>query len=231
MKKIRIYLTVFIVLAGCLFGLAACSANEKALFVESTEQLLTEEYEAKAKDNVVSTDTSGGGAESHTDEVIFEEENKLAVHVCGAVNVPGVYELKEGSRVIDAVLASGGFAQDADEAYVNLATVLTDGDKVRIPTKEEVAEMSQQEKTAVDTGVISAEGLKNSQQQLSDKVNINTAGKDELCTLPGIGQTRAESIIAYRNANGDFLQIEDIMQVSGIKESSFQKIKDKITVK
>lgn len=230
MKKRRKYLPVLIVGAWGLLGLTACSADEEALFVESTETAFYEEYE-EGSSVESGEDSAGDSMEPLSETVLFEENEYLAVHVCGAVSLPGVYELEEGSRVMDAVLAAGGFSDEADEEYVNLATVLADGDKVRIPTKNEVAELSVDGLQENDNGVISAERLNNSEQEAQNKVNINTADEAELCSLPGIGQTRAESIIAYRNARGAFAEIEDIMQVSGIKESSFQKIKDKITVK
>lgn len=209
-----------------LLFVSACSADEQALFVESTE---LDFYEQGSVEQTVEqvVDTDGSLAET----VVFEETKQLAVHVCGAVRLPGVYELEEGSRVMDAVLAAGGFADDADEEYVNLATVLADGDKVRIPTEQEVTAMSMENGSMNDNGVISSKDLENTGESAQDKININTADAEELCSLPGIGQTRAESILAYRNTHGAFSKIEDIMQVSGIKESSFQKIKDKITVK
>jgi len=144
-----------------------------------------------------------------------EEAGFVVVHVCGAVVSPGVYELPAGSRIADAVDTAGGFAEDADESYVNLAGIPVDGEQIRIPTREEALLLQQAAQTA---------------EKASGKVNINTADKSLLCTLPGIGEVRADSIIAYREQHGGFSAIEDIMQVSGIKESSFQKIKERIVV-
>ncbi len=233
MKK-RIYFTFTgILFSACIFFLNACSADEEVLFVESSEmQLVSPDGEAK-------TDVSGEAGSVPADEdaeisgqqVVFVEEEKITVHICGAVQNSGVYELREGSRVMDAVLAAGGFWEDADEEYVNLATVLADGDKVRIPTKNETAELAVPDGIP-EVGVVSGPGsMDETDSAVQEKVNINTADAKELCTLPGIGQTRAESILDYRKEHGDFARIEDIMQVSGIKENSFKKIKDMITVK
>lgn len=144
-----------------------------------------------------------------------EEVQPVIVHVCGAVVSPGVYELPAGSRIVDAVDMAGGFLENADESYVNLADVPADAEQIVIPTKEEALLLKQTTKE---------------QGALSGKVNINTADKALLCTLPGIGETRADSIIEYRKKHGVFGAIEDIMQVNGIKESSFQKIKERIVV-
>lgn len=144
-----------------------------------------------------------------------EKSESVIVHICGAVVNPGVYELPPGSRIVDAVDKAGGLSVDADESYVNLAAVPNDGEQIFIPTIEESVIMKQ---TRQETGVSSG------------KVNINTADKALLCTLPGIGDTRAADIIAYRQEHGNFSTIEDIMQVSGIKEGSFQKIKEMIVV-
>jgi len=144
-----------------------------------------------------------------------EKSEPVIVHICGAVVNPGVYELPPGSRIVDAVDKAGGLSVDADESYVNLAAVPNDGEQIFIPTIEESVIMK---KTRQETGVSSG------------KVNINTADKALLCTLPGIGDTRAADIIAYRQEHGNFSAIEDIMQVSGIKEGSFQKIKEMIVV-
>jgi competence protein ComEA len=137
----------------------------------------------------------------------------IYVYVCGAVCDPGVVVLPAGSRADDAVKAAGGMTQDADRAYVNLAAVVSDGEKVFIPTLEE-AKTFYREQVANEAGLI----------------NINKADLTRLCTLPGIGESRAADIIAYREKNGLFRAIEDIMKVPGIKTSTFSKISDMITV-
>lgn len=144
------------------------------------------------------------------------------VHINGAVWHPGVYELEEGSRIYQAVEAAGGFLPEADEGYLNLAALIADGMKITVLTKEEAQSAGAWE---ADEG-----GSGQQKETVSEKVNINTATKDQLMTLTGIGEVRAEDIIAYRQEHGPFRQIEDIMQVSGIKEAAFAKIKDDITV-
>ncbi len=139
------------------------------------------------------------------------KSDTLMVYVCGAVENPGVVELKEDSRVVDAVEMAGGMTPEADETYVNLAARLRDGEKVYIPTLDEVASWE-------------------NEQQKDDCVNINTADADVLSTLPGIGQSKAASIIAYREKNGAFQSIEELMEVPGIKESLFRTIEDRISV-
>lgn len=138
-------------------------------------------------------------------------EPSIVVYVCGAVHNPGVISLPEGSRICDAVEAAGGLTEEAGEGTVNLAALAEDGEMIRIPTEEEAAAARQE---ADSKGI----------------VNINTADISGLCTLPGIGESRAGDIIAYRESGGGFKKIEDIMKVPGIKEGAFQKIKDKITV-
>jgi competence protein ComEA len=137
----------------------------------------------------------------------------ICVYVCGAVQNPGIATLPAGSRANDAVAMVGGFTHEADDSYVNLAAYVADGEMIYIPTKDE----SDKLKTAAQT---EAKGL----------VNINTADSETLCTLSGIGESRAQDIIRYRQEQGEFATPEDIMQVPGIKESAFAKIKDYIVV-
>ncbi len=140
-----------------------------------------------------------------------QEDGSIRVYVCGAVVNPGVVEVPRGSRAEDALLAAGGFREDAGRESVNLADWITDGQMLYFPTKEEAL---RQEASEADKGL----------------VNINTADAALLCTLPGIGESRAADIIAYREKNGGFKSLEDIMQVPGIKTSVFEKICDKIRV-
>lgn len=160
-------------------------------------------------------------AETETAHLVEEalatetEEELLCVYVCGAVAEPGVYHFSAGSRIWEAIEAAGGFHEEAAQAAVNLAQPLTDGAQIWIPTQEEQEKEVQQESFS---------------GQKAGKVNLNTASKERLMTLTGIGEARAEAILAYRQEAGPFLAIEDIMKVSGIKEAAFQKIKDDITV-
>lgn len=139
--------------------------------------------------------------------------SRVYVYICGEVVTPGVYEVASESRIYDVLLLAGGFTKDAAEEAVNLAEPVTDGMQVIIPTKE----AEQQKKTEE---VRSRSGM----------VNINTATAEELCILPGVGESRAQDIITYRMKYGTFQTIEEIMQVSGIKEGLFEKIKDKIYI-
>lgn len=160
-----------------------------------------------------------------------QDTKECVVHICGAVARPGVYTLEEKSRVYQAVEAAGGFLEDADGDFLNQADFLWDGMKLYVPTKEEVQEAGAipkwqdagQNAGGGNTG--STDGAKG-----ASSVNINTADEERLCTLPGIGSSKAKSIISYREKNGSFVRIEDIMNVEGIKDGLFQKIKDKITV-
>ena len=149
---------------------------------------------------------------------LLKQEN-VVVYVCGAVVCPGVYELPPSSRIGDAVDAAGGFAEGADETFVNLAAKAEDGTKLMIPTKDEVMNGH-----AYESGDNRADSSGNG------LININTATKEELKTIPGIGEKVAGKVVDYRIQNGYFTCIEDIMKVSGIKDKLFSKIKEYITV-
>lgn len=138
-----------------------------------------------------------------------ETNEDIYVYVCGAVEQEGVYKLPAGSRIYEAVEMAGGFREDAAKSEVNQAEVLVDEARVYVPTFAEAV-----------AGEVENDG----------KINLNKATKEELMTLPGVGASRAESIIQYRNENGGFKSIEEIMQISGIKEGLFEKIKDLIKV-
>ena len=146
------------------------------------------------------------------------------VYVCGAVNHPGVYQLAEGSRVCEALQCAGGLKEDADERSLNQAQVLEDGQQIIVLTVEET------KNTGSGTAAGSGSGSNAGGSSGNAKVNINTAGREELMTLPGIGEARAEAIIAYREENGAFQSAEEIMKIEGIKEKSYAKLQDKICV-
>ena len=156
------------------------------------------------------------------------ESTVIYVDVTGAVKAPGVYTLPAGSRVFEAIALAGGAREDASLENLNQAGLLQDGQQIRVYTEEEAAQMAQQGSLPSLPGAETAAGQKESQE--ASKVNINTAGKEELMTLTGIGETRAEAILAYRQETGGFQVPEDLMQVEGIKEKTFEKLKDQITV-
>lgn len=166
----------------------------------------------------------------------LETQPSCYVHIVGEVKSPGVYELAEGSRVFQAVEAAGGLTGEAAEDYINLAETISDGMKLAVPSKQEIEEAKTKGEIADGAaGMAAAGGVTggsggSTASAGKSQVNLNTASKEELMTLRGIGQARAEDIIRYREEHGGFRAIEDIMKVSGIKEAAFQKIKDDITV-
>ena len=170
----------------------------------------------------------------------YEEERgvKVKVYVCGAVRSPDVYELEPGDRIADAVEVAGGFSEDAATGYLNLAAPVADGQKIYIPTNREIEDAiaegleiygSEVNITSISPGIIS-ENPDGSQISNGDMVNINSADRSTLMTLPGIGEGKADKIIDYREKNGRFKSPQDIMLVAGIKEGLYNKIKDKICV-
>ena len=149
------------------------------------------------------------------------DDPRVVVDVSGAVASPRVVELAEGSRVEDAIAAAGGLADDADTASLNRAAKLADGQKVHVPREGEAAQPAASA-PAADAAGGPADG--------TSPVNINTAGAEELDSLPGVGPSTASAIIEDREANGPFASIEDIMRVSGIGEKKFEKLKSSICV-
>ena len=144
---------------------------------------------------------------------VREDEKLIYVYVCGYVENAGVYTFAEGSRRFQAIDAAGGVTEEGNAEFLELAGVLTDGERIYVPSVTEAEEMQ----LAAD-------------EKNSGLVNINKASKEQLMTLPGIGESRAEQIIQYRETNGPFCDIGDIMKISGIKEAAFTKIKEYICV-
>ncbi len=155
----------------------------------------------------------------------------VAVHVVGAVPRPGLYEFAEGARVQDAIDAAGGLLTSANVDAVNLAALLVDGEQLTIPynTGEEPA-ASADTSSGPDLPSSNTNESDSSGSENSDLININTASLEELDSLPGIGPTTAQRIIDYRDTNGPFTTIDEIMDVSGVGPSTFDEIKDLITV-
>lgn len=178
----------------------------------TSDDSVTADNSVNGDDSVIAGDSAAG--DGVTSDSIY-------VHVCGAVKKPGLYELAGDSRVADVIEAAGGFTDKASKNYLNLATVVNDGQKIVVPSKSEVK-----------NGLAAADGDETVKQQTpkAAAVNINTAGIEELMTIPGVGESKAESIIEYRQKNGGFTCKEDIMNITGIKEGVFSKISDYIVV-
>ena len=179
---------------------SSCKKDKNNVLLEENQETLEQESDLKDSEKDSLNETAVA-------------DNKVFVHVCGEVKKPGVYELGYGSRVIDAVKIAGGFKKNAKEDYLNLAQIVEDQQRIYVPDKNEVTE----------------EVLEQSSNE-TKKININKASKEELKNLSGIGDAKADAIIEYRENNGKYKKIEDIMKISGIKDAMFNKIKDSISV-
>lgn len=188
---------IIFIFAGLFLGIGSACTGE-SLVLETGESISAE------------TETS----------TVFETRGSssefIYIYVCGRVKNPGVYMLTPDSRLFQAVEMAGGVLEEADVERVNLAGLLTDGQKVYIPSIGETS--------ATETGEPGVSGSG------SGMVNINLASKETLMTLPGIGEKKAEAIIAYREAEGRFENREALMDVPGIKEGVYEKIKDLIEI-
>ena len=151
-------------------------------------------------------------------EKVYNKDT-IVVHVTGEVRYSGVVTLEEVARVVDAIASAGGETEEADLEKLNLAYILSDGEKIYVPNKNE----EQKELITSEAGEnISGGSEKDSKNKL---ININIASVEALATLPGIGQSLAERIVSYREEQGKFAEIEEIKNVSGIGDSKFENIK------
>ena len=176
-------------------------------------------------------------------EETIEKVEEYMVDIKGEVNNPGIYKLKKGSRIIDVVGEAGGLTESADTSVINLSKKITDEMVIIIYSRQEVENWvatKQQEEYLQKKCLLEEEGqvendacieekTESEKKQPSAMVNINTATKEELMTLSGIGETKAEAIISYREKT-PFQKIEDLKNVSGIGDSTFEEIKSNITV-
>ncbi len=149
-------------------------------------------------------------------EMATETSALYYVYICGAVREPGVYEVPAGSRIYEVISMAGGLLEEASKTAVNQAEMVSDGQMIQIYTNQEVMDMqnTMDEKAYVEDG----------------RVNINTASVNELMTLPGIGEAKAEAIISYREEHGAFSDVEELKNIPGIKEGIFAQIKEQIKV-
>lgn len=208
MKKISIQIMCIVMLI--LLPLCSGCAREEISVIEST----SEEQRGYAEEPV----------QDGSDYVLTEEsvelealQDSIVVHVCGAVKCEGVYELPQDSRASDALNAAGGFAENADTSYVNLAESVRDGQKLYFPEEGETAGDGMP-----DTG--------GNFREESFLVNINTADVSALTGLPGIGSTRAERIVEYRDTHGGFASKEELKNVNGIGDSIYENLEAYISV-
>ncbi|HIX98750.1 MAG TPA: helix-hairpin-helix domain-containing protein [Candidatus Dorea intestinigallinarum] len=216
-RRLTAVLWILVILTGCLNG---CEKKEETSGIE--EISLEEDGEEASSGEEDSPEKTGEETREKGQEP-EQETDAIFVYVCGQVAAPGIYELSAGARVYQAIERAGGTLEGASPESLNLAQQAEDGQKIYVPSKEEA-----------EAGTFPQDdswgAASSSREQGGGKVNLNTAGLEELMTLTGIGQTRAEAIITYREEEGAFQAPEDIMKVDGIKEGIYEKLKDEITV-
>lgn len=213
-------------IGSCVLALMLCGCGDEALLLTTGD---VEEYTATTADTEYGlTENDGQNPDAAMDANPTTEAadgtQMVAIYVCGAVRNPGVYYVSETAIKETVVTMAGGFLEEADETYVNLAQTVTGGEQIYIPTRDETVELSFSSRETVDSQKT------DDAEEIDAKININTAGKEQLMTLPGIGENKADAIIAYREAQGRFQSTDELMNIQGIKEGVYNKIKDLIIV-
>ena len=216
----------------CVLPIGLCGCGNRAMLLTSetqTEMQMTDGFAGEETGTEqVEVSTTEEVATTATTAEMIEQPDEVAVYVCGAVRQPGVYYLAGSAIRETAVCMAGGFSENADVTYVNLAQTVVAGERIYIPTLEETAGTSllnqEDEADSVEHAPADTNAEKNG------RININTAGKEQLMTLPGIGESKADAIIAYREAQGKFQNTEELMQIRGIKEGVYNQIRDLIIV-
>ncbi len=217
---------LIVIICGCIY---LYQKNNNKQNDNSLQQNIKIDIDDNAVDNSLKQEESSVSA-----DISNGDKDKIYVHVCGAIVNPGVYTCEADSRLFEVVELAGGFAQDADETYLNLVDKVTDGQKIYVPSIDEIPQDN-------STGTVSGDNVSGQIQRNTSSgnsisngnsglININTATKEQLMTLPGIGESKAADIIDYRNSIGSFNKPEDIKNISGIKEAAYAKIKDMICI-
>lgn len=155
------------------------------------------------------------------------EELIIYIDIKGAVNRPGLYQLSEGSRMVDAIEAAGGLTTEADDRTINLAEKLLDQQKIIVYTESEMAEKLMQEDR---DNLLERDVYPSNPSDATQKININIATIDELQALPNIGPKKAQAIIEYRQTNGSFQTIDQIKEIKGIGEKTYEELAHLISV-
>ena len=239
MRNLRFRLLVFEI-GALLFSLSGCS-SPSPITVTGIEPVGAESGNAdrqrEPEEWPEQREESSSGNSGQQQERILSEEalrepasEEIAVYVCGAIQSPGVVYLPAGARVCDALEKAGGFTEYADSQWLNQAKLLSDGEMLIVYTKEETAAMSERGIATGDGSGSTVPGSPSPADAGRTLINLNTATKEQLMTLPGIGEAKADAIIRYRTESGYFASPEDVMNISGIKNSIFEKIRDQITV-
>ena len=212
MKNKKNYMLLFILLVFVTMGCADSDTDDVFVQLDETQENTVVEEEIQTFSEEITTD--------------IEIENTIYVYICGAVVKPGVYDVLEGSRLFEVIQRADGFCNNADKTFLNLARQVNDGEQIIVYTVEETEELKKNGQIQIPENTFS-EKVSPIDNGLID---INTATVSELTTITGIGESRAQAIINYRQQHGRLNSIEDIKNVNGIKDGLFSKIKDKITV-
>ena len=231
-RKIPVLMILFLVL---LSGCSVQQSGRDEELTELTDRVSEEVPEEEPDGEFIEGTKEEGGQESaeHTTDPAKDTE-EIYVHVCGQVQNPGVYLLPAKSRMFEAIDAAGGLLAEAADELLNQAAQVEDGQQIYVPSRQEAMQGTagqNMSNSGEDGQGISNPAALGSQPAADDgKVNLNIASKEQLMTLSGIGEAKASSIIAYREAHGGFQRIEELMEVEGIKEGVFNKVKDQIKV-
>lgn len=210
-KMLFIMVAFFIGISGIVYSMRS-NQNNSGIKVNCEDN--TKSVDKQTNADVINKDA----VQKHTDDSSEKEDGHIYVYVCGNVKNPGVYKLDSGKRIADAIAMAGGVTKDAKEELLNQAQKISDGDKIYVPGKDD---------NDFNDDILTSTGVSDSSydgQESDGKVNINTASEQELMTISGIGQARAKAIIEYREKEGVFKSIEDIKNVSGIKDGLYERI-------
>lgn len=216
-NKNAVYIVSFLLLVLLSIVYKVILSGKSASMLVRSEEVSESSGETAVIESEITTEDDNGGA--------------VSVYVCGAVNAPGVYELEAGALINEAIELAGGFTEDAADEYIDLVYIIDDNMSVYIPTLTEMEECTD---PWGNSDIYFRTGQEEAQENSagngdSGLININTAGREQLMTLPGIGEATADAIIAYREET-PFATAEDIMNVSGIGESKYNRIRDLICV-